>query len=627
MSGWQHLWVSKVDLVVSPQATKTAQEEPIPGGGETIDAGSDDPFADVFLPPEAFRSAAGSGGGGSAGGGGGGAKPAATTPTTAFQAQRHVTPSSFCQWHFNDDLISLIFAFLGDGRSYAQAAGLAQVCKDWHNCVRFHSSFWTALDVDRFALPRAHVEDSLVESLLRRYRDMVQSVTIRDCLHLTERSVLGVAAHCPNLVSLDVESVGSYLLRDLTASVVAVVDGCRGLRHLNLSSCPNLSGAAVRHIGGRALQLQSLRLRHNARLACDDLWALRRCTELRVLDLGGCGRVRDRTVLAVCGAAGKQLRVLNLSGCPLLTDGAVKAAFERCGGLEALDVCGLPLLTMYAFLPLVQGVGGLRGLEGEGGGGGGGGVGGESDQGGGSGGHDEDGGDDADDPRAQQAQDEESESSGADPRQRRHASPAATARQRSASSVKRCCGQRLRSLRFSVTPRMTYATARNLKALRPDVRVFFLEPRMGALVKGDSTEERTVTVATAATADPLVLTAAAPPRKRKVTATTAPPAPAAPAASAAAAAAAGKRGDMDADAAAAAGAMLSQGDDGEGEEKLDEAEGEDRQPSVAFRSEGGRSCAGGGGGAGVDSEPSVPLSRRRSISSSERAAKLVRLMR
>ncbi len=585
-----------------------------------------------------------------------------------FQAQRHRAPSSFCQWHFNDDLISLIFAFLGDGRSYAQAAGLAQVCKDWRNCVRFHSSFWTALDVDRFALPRAHVEDTLVESLLRRYRDMVQSVTIRDCLHLTERSVLGVAAHCPNLVSLDVESVGSYLLRDLTASVVAVVDGCRGLRHLNLSSCPNLSGAAVRHIGGRARQLQSLRLRHNARLACDDLWALRKCTELRVLDLGGCSRVRDRTVLAVCAAAGRHLRVLNLAGCPLLTDGAVKAAFELCGGLESLDVCGLPLLTKYAFLPLVQRVGGMSGLKFAGGaaaavgveardsvgGGGGGGGGGGNDN------LDGDVDDVRDDSRAPpQAHGEESGRE--DPRQRRHqssSSPAAAAaaaagRQPCARDVKRSCGRSLRSLRFSVTQRMTYATARNLKALRPDVRVFFLEPRMGALEKKKKKagEERTVTVpnaaaaAAAAAAVTFTATAAddglpgAAPRKRKVVTTKTAPAPAA----------AHNREH----AGGVPAVVLPPGArNGEAEEKVGEGEGEGEagrpvlnsiSGAVLFRHEGGRGCGaaasgGGGGGGGGDAASgcggggdansgisSAPLSH--SSSSSERAAKLVRLMR
>ena len=363
MSGWQRLFVDRVDVVLRPDGRELEAQEPIPNddgcdgdGGAGSEPRSSSASSVSSASPSSsslFRRSS--------------ARVGSSFPTTSsprtlpvprresepFRRSRHPSQSSFCQFHFNHDLVKIIFAFLGDGRSYQQAATLALVCKDWYSCVRYHSSFWTAIEAQNFSLSRAHVEDSLVEELLGRYSDMVQNVTIRDCLYLTERSVFGVAAHCPNLVSLDVESVGSYLLRDLTSAIVEVVDRCQALQHLNLSSCPNLHGAAVRYLGSHATQLQTLRLRHNASLSCDDLWHLRHCSELRVLDITGCHLVRDRTVIAICNAAGPHLRTLGMASCPLLTDGAVKAAFERCPNLEALDFCQLPLVTKHAFVPLV----------------------------------------------------------------------------------------------------------------------------------------------------------------------------------------------------------------------------------------------------------------------------------
>eukprot|EP00750_Incisomonas_marina_P002166 INCI1212.1.p1 GENE.INCI1212.1~~INCI1212.1.p1 ORF type:complete len:508 (+),score=80.27 INCI1212.1:214-1737(+) len=436
MSGWRRLWVKKVDVVLSPQAASSA---PL-----SASSSSSTPQQWAF-------------GGGSAAG----ADAASSRQFPPFCPPSFRTNSSFCQWHFNDDLIASVFGFLGNGQSYRQAAVLSLVCKDWRSCVRFHSSFWTSLDVREMPLPRANVEDELVEGLLQRCSDLVQTVTIRDCLYLTQRSVLGIANHCPNLISLDIESVGSYLLCDLTASVVEVIDRCRNLQHLNLSSCPNLAGVAVRHLAAQAPgRIRSLRLRNNARLSCEDLFSLRCCSALRVLDIGGCSLVRDRTIMAL-SRSNQDLRVLNIAACALLTDGAVKAALEHCKQLECLDMCDLPLVTKFAFQPLAL----RRWRWGAGAG-------------------------NSSMPIATRDSKKSSNSqTETTPGEQRPTESTSLKHKRAQKNEFRAAasllrkGQNLKVLRFSLTRRMSFSTARALKTARPDIKIVFVEPRLGELRK------------------------------------------------------------------------------------------------------------------------------------------------
>lgn len=252
--------------------------------------------------------------------------------------------SSVCHWQYNEDLISIIFAFLGDGKSYQQATVLALVCSEWYAFVRFHSSFWSSLDAAQFSLPRGEIEDSLVEKLVCRYHSMIRNVTIRDCMHLSERSIYGIAANCPNIVSLDIESVGSYLLRDLTACIIEVTRTCKKLLHLNLSWCVNLRDDAIQHIGKYCRKLRSLKLRHNSRLSTTALSSLKQCKALRTLDLRGCRLLRDCTIQAICVAT-RKLKHLDISGCIRLTDGAIKVVVTCCLHLEVFDFSNIPLIT------------------------------------------------------------------------------------------------------------------------------------------------------------------------------------------------------------------------------------------------------------------------------------------
>lgn len=321
-------------------------------------------------------------------------------------------PKTVCHWRYNKHIVTRIFDFLGEKNKYTQGIALALVCRDWYICVKHHAGFWSSLDVDHFSMLCTDVQDTLVNTLVHRYRSVIKSVKIRDCLHVTEQSVFGIAYLCPNLVSLDLEGVGSYGLRDLTTSVVEISQRCKSLRHLNISWCFNISDAAIISISRNCKQLRSLKLSYNSRLSSSALTTIQRCRALKELDIAGCLQVRDAAVIAISKTA-SQLVSLNFSSCPRLTDGSVKTVLANCSKLQILDFSNLPLVSPSCLYFLL---------------------------------------------RTQSSE----TASGLHP----------NVTTKTSSSY----GLQLKIVRFSVSPRMSFSTALSLKRARPDIKVMFLRP-------------------------------------------------------------------------------------------------------------------------------------------------------
>lgn len=85
-------------------------------------------------------------------------------------------------------------------------------------------------------------------------------LALPNCINVTDLSLLAAAKFCPKLQHLNLESVGSYVLRNLTHAMESVAAHCPLLESLNLAWCSTLRDSAIEAVARRCPGLKALNL-------------------------------------------------------------------------------------------------------------------------------------------------------------------------------------------------------------------------------------------------------------------------------------------------------------------------------------------------------------------------------
>eukprot|EP00696_Hemimastix_kukwesjijk_P002081 gnl/Hemi2/12549_TR4285_c0_g1_i1.p1 gnl/Hemi2/12549_TR4285_c0_g1~~gnl/Hemi2/12549_TR4285_c0_g1_i1.p1 ORF type:complete len:481 (+),score=147.47 gnl/Hemi2/12549_TR4285_c0_g1_i1:71-1513(+) len=243
-----------------------------------------------------------------------------------------------------DDVVRHIFSMLGvrDRLTAGSVARrFARLAADPH--------LWRELDLSPFS---ARVSDAMLLRALPLFSSLT-SLTLRDCrlvtddaicqvarassTHLTsmdlcdalsvgDAGLQGLAAHCPNLKTLNLGGglwAGARSISD--ASIQALAEKCPHLSNLNFFGCKSITDASLAALG-------------------------RCCKELTALNFGGCKDLTDEGLKSLSNC--RALQQVHFGGCVLITDDGLGALAEGCTALRQASFDGCKLLTDEAMLKL-----------------------------------------------------------------------------------------------------------------------------------------------------------------------------------------------------------------------------------------------------------------------------------
>ena len=152
----------------------------------------------------------------------------------------------------------------------------------------------------------------------------LQGLNLTDCRNITDDAIVEIAQQCRNLRRIKLNNcIG---IKD--KSVQALADYSEYLLEIDLDHCHQVTSPAIANLIVSCAELRELRLNMCTQLNDSCFTGLQRdrYMNLRSLDLTGCSRITDDSVLAIVTAAPK-LRTLVLAKCPNITDrGAVQIA-------------------------------------------------------------------------------------------------------------------------------------------------------------------------------------------------------------------------------------------------------------------------------------------------------------
>lgn len=146
---------------------------------------------------------------------------------------------------------------------------------------------------------------------------------------ITDRSLVVLATHCPNLRQLVV--TGNKLVTDIGLKELVV--GCGQLSHLEISKV-QLSRNGLTMLAPHLANLVHLDVMNCVCVDDDSLVALsQHCHKLEHIDICHCGLVTDRGVTAVAASC-PNLSVLNAIKCPLISDAVCFSIATHCRNMQ-----------------------------------------------------------------------------------------------------------------------------------------------------------------------------------------------------------------------------------------------------------------------------------------------------
>jgi hypothetical protein len=174
--------------------------------------------------------------------------------------------------------------------------------------------------------------DATVIAIARHFRGL--QVLRLGSMQLTDRSLEALAANCPGLLELSLDS-GANLT---DAGVAQLVQGCTKLRDLSLAFSPQCTDASVVAVAKHLPLLASMDLSHCRLITDAAVTALiQGCPSLVSLSLRNCPLITDAAIVALAQQS-RGLHALNVAYCKLLTDASLVALAEHCFQLRLLSV-------------------------------------------------------------------------------------------------------------------------------------------------------------------------------------------------------------------------------------------------------------------------------------------------
>jgi hypothetical protein len=275
--------------------------------------------------------------------------------------------SEFKSGEIDSPMLAEVLLFLGDG--VLQLLPLAVVSKHWNFTLCCMPSLWAVLHFDKLAAMR--VTDDRVVAMLGRHKTAVQTVVLRNCIKITERTVQFLVKECGHLLHVDLTNCQHVTLRTGWLNYLQSPEGGSELRHLRvgglrcnserdgpavlgtlghfsqlltLDMAIQVNNAALFSLSTRLPQLTKLNLSQCSKLGNDTIRSFAcYCKDLHDIRLGSCTKI---TSLGFASHLRTTKPVhLWLGGVSRLTDRAVDSLAEMVPPLLSLSLVGCPLLT------------------------------------------------------------------------------------------------------------------------------------------------------------------------------------------------------------------------------------------------------------------------------------------
>jgi bacterioferritin-associated ferredoxin len=233
-------------------------------------------------------------------------------------------------------------------------------------------------------------------------KDTLWELNFGHCHSLTDESMIPLVSachdlnfygicHCEDITEMTIEALAENNLHltecDLSYTTIGgeelahLAVTCRGLLHVNISYCNNMSTESIVMLVKVCTDLLSLELAANTQVTttvtneitqqprkleelslcyCSDavtedtvLALAARCPSLTALNLSQCVAVTDTAVMGLVAAC-PQLKFLDLSGCTQITDVSLEALQEYCPGLQSLEVIGCKQVSEAAVDRMIE---------------------------------------------------------------------------------------------------------------------------------------------------------------------------------------------------------------------------------------------------------------------------------
>lgn len=126
----------------------------------------------------------------------------------------------------------------------------------------------------------------------------------------------------------------------------------RNLQHLDLSRCNGITESGFFYICMRLTNITHLRLRDCRNLTDSSFECASELRRLEVLDISGCTKIGDETLILIGNTRRPTLRHVNVSGCSLIGDSGIEGLVKHCDGLFSMDVSFCNQLTYDAIYHL-----------------------------------------------------------------------------------------------------------------------------------------------------------------------------------------------------------------------------------------------------------------------------------
>lgn len=170
---------------------------------------------------------------------------------------------------------------------------------------------------------------------------------------LTERSILALTRHCPQLMEMDLASC-SLLTNSAIQSVFKTLPQIRDINMTLLSEITDASFSWILPTVHRFEQLRVLNLTSCTLVTDETLFKIiPAAPRLRSLTLTKCDRITDAGA-SVIKTLGKHLHYLHLGHCSKLTDKAISTLAQNCTRIRYLDLACCSKLTDAAVFSLAQ---------------------------------------------------------------------------------------------------------------------------------------------------------------------------------------------------------------------------------------------------------------------------------
>ncbi|GAB6022872.1 hypothetical protein CHUAL_006969 [Chamberlinius hualienensis] len=265
---------------------------------------------------------------------------------TSYKGKKLPKSSPFDK--LTDDVLLKVFSYL----STNQLCTCARVCRRWY-FLTWEPQLWTTIEMTGANVPVDRALRTIFQLLCRDSPSVcltVEKIVLSGCIKLTDKGLIAIAQHCPELRHVELKGCQS-LTND---GLLELVSNCHNIEYLDLTGC-NLINCIDSH---RCLSTSSSggemdSNRSGINLDSSLLQLPSRQLFIQYLDLTDCHSLEDpglKVMVRNC----PQLSHLYLRRCIRITDVGMKYVASYCVTLRELSVSDCSQLTDFGLYELAK---------------------------------------------------------------------------------------------------------------------------------------------------------------------------------------------------------------------------------------------------------------------------------